>query len=178
MPDAADDASLISRARGGDGEAFRLLVERYYRAAYSSAFAVLGNSSDAEEMAQETFVQVHAKLDLLREPGALAGWIWRIARDSALKHLRKHKRMVRMPEVPESAGGETADARVLAAEEGDSLRRALEELPQEMRQALLMRYWEGLDYEQMAHRSGVSPAALYQRVCRGLKQLRAAMETT
>lgn len=177
MPDSADDASLISRARGGDSEAFRLLVERYFRAAYSSAYAVLGNSSDAEEMAQETFVQVYAKLELLREPGALASWVWRIARDCALKHLRKHKRMIRMPEVPELGGrADSADAAMLAGEENAALREALEKIPDEMRSALLMKFWEELDYDQMAERTGLTSAALYQRVCRGLKQLKELME--
>lgn len=177
MPETADDASLIGRALGGDGAAFALLVGRYYRAAYSSAYAVLGNVSDAEEIAQETFVQVHAKLGSLREPGALASWVWRIARDSALKHLRKQGRMVRMAEVPETdAGVQDAGTALLAREEGDALRSALERLPDDMRDALLMRYWEDLDYEQMAQRTGLSSAALYQRVCRGLKQLRALLE--
>ncbi|MCC6575273.1 MAG: sigma-70 family RNA polymerase sigma factor [Planctomycetes bacterium] len=178
MPDSVDDASLISRARGGESEAFKLLVERYFRAAYSSAYAVLGNSSDAEEMAQETFVQVYAKLELLREPGALASWVWRIARDCALKHLRKHKRMVRVAEVPEPGGrADGADAAMLAGEENEALRDALEKLPEEMRGALLMKFWEELDYDQMAARTGLSSAALYQRVCRGLKQLREIMES-
>jgi RNA polymerase sigma-70 factor (ECF subfamily) len=62
------------------------------------------------------------------------------------------------------------------AEEKDQLLAALDQLPEDMRDALLMRYWEELEYEEMARRTGVSATALYQRVCRGLKQLRETLE--
>ena len=171
-----EDATLIEAARRGDEQAFARLVSRHYRAAYASAYAVLGNAGDAEEIAQETFVQVFQKLDRLREPGALVGWIWRIARDSALKHIRKHKRIKPMGEVPEVNTGESPDQPMMAGEEKEALHAALNQLPDDMREALLMRFWEELEYEQMAERTGMTAAALYQRVCRALKRLRELME--
>jgi RNA polymerase sigma-70 factor, ECF subfamily len=169
----APDEELIAAARRGDHEAFGRLVERYYRAAYASAYAVLGNRSDAEEIAQETFVQVYQKLDRLREPGALTSWIWRIARDTALKHIRKHRRVRPVGEVPDvNYEGTAPHEPLVAAEEKEQLMAALTGLPDDMREAVLMRYWEELEYDEMAKRTGVSAAALYQRVCRGLKQLR------
>lgn len=173
----APDDELIRLARRGDEQAFASLVERYYRAAYASAYAVLGNAGDAEEIAQETFVQVFQKLDRLRDPGALPGWIWRIARDTALKHIRKHKRIRPVGDAPDLKLDEQRPHQPLvAAEEKEQLIAALTELPEEMREAVLMRYWEDLEYEQMAERTGVSAAALYQRVCRGLKRLRESIE--
>jgi RNA polymerase sigma-70 factor (ECF subfamily) len=174
--DGAPDEVLIAAARRGDHDAFGRLVERYYRAAYASAYAVLGNSSDAEEIAQETFVQVYQKLDRLREPGALTSWIWRIARDSALKHIRKQKRIKPVGQAPDITLDDTAPHEpMVAAEEKQALMAALEGLPDDMREAVLMRYWEELEYDEMARRTGVSAAALYQRVCRGLKQMRDAL---
>jgi RNA polymerase sigma-70 factor, ECF subfamily len=172
----APDEELISAARRGDHDAFGRLVERYYRAAYASAYAVLGNRSDAEEIAQETFVQVFQKLDRLRVPGALTSWIWRIARDSALKHIRKHKRIKPVGQAPDLVLDDAAPhAPMVAAEEKQELMVALEQLPDDMREAVLMRYWEELEYEEMARRTGISAAALYQRVCRGLKHLRESL---
>ena len=172
MPDAGDDATLISRALGGENSAFGALVERHFGAAYASAYAVLGNRSDAEELAQETFVQAFQKLGKLREPGAFVGWIWRIAHDLALKHIRKHGRMKVVSEVPEGEHPEAPDSPMMASEERAKLARALKSLPEEMREAVLMKYWQELDYEEMSRRSGISEEALYQRVCRGLKRLR------
>jgi RNA polymerase sigma factor (sigma-70 family) len=171
VTDAPDDASLIRSALRGDRQAFGLIVERYFRAAYASAYAVLGNAGDAEEIAQETFVQAWQKLDRLREPSALPGWIWRIARDTALKHIRKHSRMKAMAIVPEHGESDQPHQPLLEAEEKQALLAAMEKLPDEMREALIMKFWEDLEYEEMAARTGASAAALYQRVCRGLKKL-------
>lgn len=172
MSEAADDAALISRALGGEAQAFGLLVERHFGAAYASAYAVLANASDAEELAQETFVQAYEKLERLREPAAFVGWIWRIAHDLALKHLRKQGRMKVVSELPEQAQENPPSGALIGGEERQALAHALEQLPEDMRQALLMKYWQELDYDEMARRSGVSAEALYQRVCRGLKRLR------
>ncbi|MCA8919268.1 MAG: RNA polymerase sigma factor [Planctomycetes bacterium] len=177
MTGATDDEALIRLAQQGDHEAFGHLVERYYRAAYASAYGVLGNSSDAEEIAQETFVQVFQKLDRLREPGAFTSWVWRIARDTALKHIRKHKRIRPVAETPEVESEDRPHTPLIADEEKEQLLAALGEIPEDMREALLMRYWEELEYEEMANRTGVSAAALYQRVCRGLKRLREIIES-
>lgn len=175
---APDDEALIRKARRGDREAFGMLVERHYRAAFASAYAVLGNVSDAEEMAQETFVQVFQKLDKLREPKAFTGWLWRIARDTSLKHIRKHKRIKHVGDSPDLKPDTESPAEPLMAdEEKAQLIEALQELPDDMRQAVLMRYWEELEYEDMAERTGASASALYQRVCRGLKKLREIMES-
>jgi RNA polymerase sigma-70 factor, ECF subfamily len=172
-----DDATLIKRCREGDREAFGEIIERYYRAAYASAYAVLGNAGDTEEIVQETFVQAWQKLGKLREPSALPGWIWRIARDTALKHIRKHKRMHRVEQVPEDGDQSHApDAPLVQDEEKAELLEALKQLPEDMRDALLMKYWEEIDYDEMSKRTGASPAALYQRVCRGLKRLREILE--
>ncbi|MBZ0137462.1 MAG: sigma-70 family RNA polymerase sigma factor [Planctomycetes bacterium] len=173
MTGAPDDEALIIAAKRGDQAAFGELVQRHFRAAFASAYAVLGNAGDAEEMAQETFVQVFQKLEKLREPAAFTGWVWRIARDTALKHIRKHRRMVRVENVPETVNEDDAPhLPMVADEEKAELMAALNELPDDMREALLMRYWEELEYEEMAKRTGVSAAALYQRVCRALKRLR------
>lgn len=172
MPEAGDDAGLIKRALAGDDGAFTALVERHFGAAYASAYAVLGNSSDAEELAQETFVQVFQKLERLREPGAFVGWVWRIAHDLALKHIRKHGRMKVVEDVPESGSAESPLEPLVAGEDQQGLRKALAALPEDQREALLMKYWQDLEYEEMSKRTGVSEEALYQRVCRGLKRLR------
>jgi RNA polymerase sigma-70 factor, ECF subfamily len=167
-----DDATLVTRCLTGDREAYGVLIERYYRAAYSSAYAVLGHAGDTEEIVQETFVQAWQKLDRLRDASALGGWIWRIARDTALKHIRKHRRVRPVEFVPEQESRDAPDAPLIGAESREHVLKALEELPDDMRDALQMKFWEGLDYDAMALRTGATPAALYQRVCRGLKRLR------
>jgi len=177
LADAPDDSTLVARTLAGDEAAFAALVERHWHTAFGSAWAVLGSAGDAEEMAQATFVQVFEKLAALRDPGAVGGWVWRIARDTALKHIRKHGRMKPAAEVPDSARDEDRPFTPLVQrEEREALHAAMNELPHEMREALMMRYWQELEYEEMARRTGMSEMALYQRVCRGLKKLRELLE--
>jgi len=177
VAEAPDDAALIARTLRGDEAAYAALVERHWHTAFGSAWAVLNNAGDAEEMAQETFVQVFQKLATLREPNAIGGWVWRIARDTSLKHIRKHKRVKPVGEMPDlHESGDGPEMPMVADEERAGLMAAMNELPQEMRDALTMRYWEELEYEQMARRTGASEAALYQRVCRGLKRLRELLD--
>ena len=93
-----------------------------------------------------------------------------------MKHIRKHKRVRPVADTPEVETEDRPHEPLVAAEEKDQLLAALEELPEDMREAVLMRYWEELEYDEMASRTGVSAAALYQRVCRGLKRLREVIE--
>lgn len=177
LADAPDDATLVARTLRRDEAAYAALVERHWHTAYGSAWAVLGNSSDAEEMAQETFVQVFEKLASLRDPAAFGGWVWRIARDTSLKHIRKHKRVRPMGDVPDVVHDEQRPfSPLVQGEERAALMAALDKLPDDMRDALTMRFWQELEYEQMAQRTGASEAALYQRVCRALKRLRELLE--
>lgn len=168
-----DDADLVERAKRGDRDAFAALVRRYYRTAYAAAWGVLGRADEAEEISQAAFVQAWEKLEKLRDAGAVASWIWRIARDTALKYLRKHRRM-RPTASPPETGAETSppEGELVRGEERQAVLGAMERLPEDMRDALRMRFWEELDYAAMAQRTGASETALYQRVCRGLKKLR------
>ena len=90
----------------------------------------------------------------------------------ALKHIRKHGRMKVVEDVPETQSEESPLAPLIAGENEQGLRKALAALPEDQREALLMKYWQDLEYDEMAKRTGVSEEALYQRVCRGLKRLR------
>ncbi|MHC4840492.1 MAG: RNA polymerase sigma factor [Planctomycetota bacterium] len=176
MPE--DDESLIQKAIKGDRDAYGQLVERHYGAAYASAYGVLGNAADAEEIAQETFVQAYTKLDRLREPKAWLGWIWRIARDLSLKRIRKYKRIImtgNSPDLNEEEGRPSDDLQ--KEEEKAVLLAAMQDLPDEMREAVQMKYWQGLSYAEMAKQTGIAEGTLYQRVCRGLKKLRENMST-
>lgn len=169
-------SQLISRAQQGDEDAYEEIVARYWRAAFASAYSVLGNRSIAEEIAQDTFIQVWEKLDRLREPKAFTGWVWRISRDLALKHIRKHKRMRLTPDAEALDSADQGTDPLLESERDRSLREAINELPDDMRDVVMMKFWEGLDYDEMSARTGISNGALYQRVSRGLKLLRGMLD--
>src|SRR5687767_8476227 len=86
MPET--DAAAVARARGGDSEAFRLLVERHSRGVYKVAFRVTGRAEDAEDVVQETFLKAYRQLDRFEERSTFGTWLHRIAWNCSVDLLR------------------------------------------------------------------------------------------
>jgi len=167
----ASDADIVARVLAGDTDAYRLLVERYQRAVFSCAYQLLSNRDLAEEAAQEAFVQAFEKLSRLREPRYFFSWVWRICSTVALKS-RLRSRRVALGLDDESARSSPMPSRLEEHERNQQLTAALGELPDDQREALTLRFWEGMDYGTMAGLLGLSHDALYQRVSRGLRTLK------
>ena len=91
MP-AADEQQLISRAREGNQEAFRVLVERHMKHAYNVAFGFVGNHEDATEVAQEAFVRAHRGLHSFREEAGFGTWLHRIVLNLAMNQLKRNRK--------------------------------------------------------------------------------------
>src|SRR5437764_6253055 len=86
------DAALVKRARGGDHDAFRVLVERHSQALYRLAYRMTGNEHAAEDMVQETFVKAHPQLGRFESRSSFITWLHRIAANCSLDLLRKRQR--------------------------------------------------------------------------------------
>jgi RNA polymerase sigma factor (sigma-70 family) len=166
------DALVVARVLEGDVEAYALLVEKYQRAIFACAWQYLGTHADAEEAAQEAFVQGFEKLAKLREPRFFFPWVWRICATVAMKWRTRGRRIALGVDgsldaaAPERAGG------VELAERDAQILAALGKLPEEQRLVLVLRFWENVEYAAISEMTGVSEDALYQRSCRGLKKLR------
>src|SRR5437867_1106481 len=86
------DAALVTRARGGDQDAFRVLVERHSQALFRLAYRMTGNEHDAEDMVQETFLRAHRQLGRFESRSSFSTWLHRIAANCSLDLLRKRQR--------------------------------------------------------------------------------------
>jgi RNA polymerase sigma-70 factor (ECF subfamily) len=136
----------VGRTLRGEVEAFRLLVEKYQRAVIGLAHRLLGPGGDAEDLAQEAFVRAYRYLASLREPERFGPWLFQVVRslhrdrsrrkEAERKALECRKDLLRWAAVP---GGEGVGS-------------ALYRLPPSEYQALRMRYFEGLSYEEIARR--------------------------
>lgn len=166
-----DDAKIVNRVLAGEVDAYRELVERYQYALYSCAYQLLGSAEAAEEAAQEAFVQAFAKLANLREPRYYFSWAWRICSTVALKAREKSRRNVLGLDGHDVASGVMLTS-VELEERNRGLVEALSELPEEQREVLTLRFWEGMNYDDMSSLLGVSHDALYQRASRGIKELK------
>ncbi len=86
------DAGFVARARSGDTDAFRVLVERHSRALFRLAFRMTGNEQDAEDVVQESFLRAFRQLAKFDERASFGTWLYRIATNCSLDHVRSRKR--------------------------------------------------------------------------------------
>src|SRR5512134_3933876 len=87
-----DEAAAVARAKAGDSEAFRLLVERHGRALLRLAYRMTGNAHDAEDVVQEAFLKAYRGLDRFDERSQVGSWLYRIAANCAFDVLRARQR--------------------------------------------------------------------------------------
>jgi RNA polymerase sigma-70 factor (ECF subfamily) len=148
MNDAADKLAeqvLILRCQLGDADALAELIAHYSPGLlfYLRKLA----ASAAEDLLQDTWFDVYRRINALHEPAAFTTWLYRIARDKAYRRLR------RKPEAfldQELAAGLAAQEEAFTAEDAAGVRAALEDLPSEQREVLVLRFIEEMSYEQIA----------------------------
>jgi RNA polymerase sigma-70 factor (ECF subfamily) len=153
---------LVESAAKGDRQAYGELVGQFYRPVLMECLAVLGRLHDAEDAAQEVMLQGFTKLPTLRNPVQFPAWIRTIARNTCINRLRK----------PNAASGLDPDREAATADgEYGDLQEAISLLPQELRTAVMLYYFDGQDVKAVAQRIGVSPSTVYGRLQTALRQL-------
>ncbi|MEM7217021.1 MAG: sigma-70 family RNA polymerase sigma factor [Pseudomonadota bacterium] len=168
-----DIASLVCRAREGDGRAFALLVDRFQGAAIAIGYSWCGDRETAREIAQEGFLEAHRNLAQLRDPGAFPGWLRRIV----IKHCDRVTRRTRPLTVglPDESVDRTAvdPAALLESDEAaERLRLAVAALPATERIAIALTYFAGLSGTEAAHFLELPLSTLKQRLRRARRRLR------
>jgi RNA polymerase sigma-70 factor (ECF subfamily) len=161
------DSVLVERARGGDGRAFEQLVRRYMRAAHAVAFAVLGDSADAEDVCQDAFINALEQLDTC-QPDRFAAWLMRIVRNRAISVHRQKKVRRSMP-LEWANGARSRHDPSVDAERSATRQRliaALETLPERQREVLLLHDLEGWKHREIGEaldmREGTVRYTLFQ----------------
>src|SRR6267142_6114300 len=102
--DAIEAGAVLARARQGDGDAFRVLVERHSRSVFRLAYRMTGNEQDSEDVVQETFLRAYKQLHRWEARSSFSTWLYRIAANYSLDLVRSRKRHgeVAMNEAPAS----------------------------------------------------------------------------
>lgn len=171
------DAELVRRCRAGDAEAFGALVARHHAPCWRFAFHMLGERADADDVVQETFWRAYQALGRYDERDQFRAWLYRIltnlCRNALTSRGRRTRRFVHDESAMASAAA-PAPFRSRGVEDG-ALRRALGQLDPLQREALLLKYAEGMEYGEMVAMTGVGESALKMRVKRGAERLRALL---
>lgn len=171
------DAELIARTRAGDPDAFGILVSRYYDACWRFAYHMLGERADAEDVLQETYLRAYLAIGRYDERDQFRGWLFRILTNQCRNALTARGRRTRRFVQDEVALDQAAapPTGVLRGVEDATLSRALAQLDTTQREALLLKYAEGLEYAEMSAMTGMGESALKMRVKRGIERLRALL---
>ncbi|MFH1312529.1 MAG: sigma-70 family RNA polymerase sigma factor [Candidatus Eisenbacteria bacterium] len=140
------DSEAIHAIRAGDREAYKAIVERYMRRAYGIAITFVRNQQDAMDVSQMAFIKAYRNLRRFDTERPFFPWFYRILRNICLDHL---KRASRTREIPlEDAGVLKTEAQ--NHEMKQMLWQAIEDLPLEQREAIVLRYFEGMSYREVA----------------------------
>jgi RNA polymerase sigma-70 factor (ECF subfamily) len=152
-----DDVSLVQRSLAGDAEAYSELVRRHLNSAYAVALSELGDSRDAEDAAQDTFIQALQRLEECRDPSKFGAWVRTIARNRA-RSLGRRKR-VRQAEPLETAYEAASTADPSKDMERTQLRAHLESalatLKPVQRQVIVLHDLEGMKHGEIALDLGI-----------------------
>lgn len=174
----------VRRARSGDAEAFRGIVETYSRPLWRAAFRILDDGSAAEDAVQEAFLHAWRALDRFDEQAELSTWLYRITTNAAIDLRRERKRReARSGPIPEDFDGQPT-ARSAAPDPHHSAfwremaghaQDAISELPEPERTAILLRHFEGCSTAEIARVLECGENAAKQTVFRAVRRVRALL---
>jgi RNA polymerase sigma-70 factor (ECF subfamily) len=181
------DAADVERARAGDADAFRALVERHSQALFRLAYRMTGSEPDAEDVVQEAFFKAYRRLDQFESRANFGSWLYRIAANCAFDVLRARVRREEQPLVRQDAEGgleavdpatsePAADRLVLSKEVRRRLDVAMARLSALERSAFVLRHFEDMSIREIGTVLGLDASAAKHSVFRAVRKLREALE--
>jgi RNA polymerase sigma-70 factor, ECF subfamily len=187
LPARSDEELLLAYRSRADREAFEELVRRYEKELYGYLRHYLNDAEMAEDVFQQTFLQVHLKCDQFEEGRKVRPWLYTVATNQAIDCQRRNKRH-RMASIDrraqrdmdgesgalvESLGGVEADPgdAVESAEQQAEVRRAVEALPEQVRQVVMLVYFQGLKYREAADILGIPVGTVKSRLHAAIEKL-------
>ena len=185
------DADVARLAQQGREAAFRELVRRYERPVFSLVFRMVRDSATAEDLAQDTFIKVLNHVDKYRPEFKFSSWLFKIANNVAIDHLRRRQlNTISMDGSPNAATAADVEAtsfdiadksesalEVMEAKElGSAIERAIGALRPEYRSCIMLRHVEGRSYEEIAATLDLPLGTVKTYIHRARHQLREALE--
>jgi len=176
-----DDAAAVAKAKGGDQEAFRVLVERHSRSIYRLAYRMTGRPEDAEDVVQETFVRAYRQLGRFEARSNFGTWLYRVGFNCAIDYMRArpHRESAEPQETLErispGSSAPSMDDLVFAGQISERVQHALNELSPQERAAFLMRHYHGCSIEEICEALDLKSNAAKHSIFRAVKKMRVAL---
>ena len=178
------DKELITRVLAGDEASYGTLVTRYRDYVYTIAVRIVGNDEDAEDVAQEAFVRAYRALPRFRGDSKFSSWLYRIATNRALTHLKKRRRRAVTVDIEsgphveagvvDDAGGQEMSPELMVRDDEfrRAVRAAVQELPEQYRVVVTLFYLEERSYREVAATLGIPMGTLKTHLHRARALLR------
>ena len=158
------DENLVMASRKGDKNAYAQLIRRHYEHVFFVCLGVMGNVDDAEDVTQEAMLKGFTKLKTLRNSSQFSSWITKIARNLSFNLVRRNRRgqQIITDKVISPVGKKSRNER---------LQYAIDHLPLEIRQPLVMYYFDGRSVQSVANDLKISTSAVYSRLRSAIREL-------
>ena len=185
------DADVVTLAQQGREAAFRELIRRYERPVFSLVFRMVRDREVAEDLAQETFIKVLNHVDKYRPEFKFSSWLFKIANNVAIDHMRKRQletisidgsphaataAEIQATSFDVEARGESALDELESKELGSAIERAIGHLRPEYRNCIMLRHVEGRSYEEIAATLDLPLGTVKTYIHRARHELRRALE--
>ncbi|UCE27215.1 MAG: sigma-70 family RNA polymerase sigma factor [Candidatus Coatesbacteria bacterium] len=166
-----NDADLIAATANGDADAFETLIRKYERRVLSTAFRYLGETTAAENAAQEIFLKVWRNAKRFRGKSSFSTWLYRIAVNHCINAKAKRRKTV---PISEAIGeeGPNVEERYEKERTIRAVREAVDGLPTKQRMALVLSKFDGRSYKEIAEVMGVSLSSIEALIYRAKRNLR------
>lgn len=182
------ETRLAKLARGGDRTAFAELVDLYKDKMYHLAYRMLGQSQEAEDVVQETFLRVYTNLDRYDENQKFSTWIYRIATNLCIDRLRKRRISYSLDaEMPEGEGADwysllpsdqaTPEKEIVLSETQQQIRKAIDSLPEKYKSVVILRYLQDMSLQEIGDVLNMPVTTVKTRVHRGREFLRKKLQS-
>ena len=167
------DRELVAGCRRGDRDAFRVLFESYKDRVFSIALRFSGDPVAAMDIAQDTFVKLFSRIRDFRGESSFDTWMYRMVVNSCMDHRRRSWRLLPLAGEVADSLCESSDclADLMRSEMGARVHSAVERLSPDLRIVVVLRYTEGLAYEEIAEVLGCAPGTVASRLNRAHKTL-------
>ena len=160
------DRKTIERVLKGDTEAFNLLVRQWEKPIYNFILRLIGDRDEAMDLCQESFLKAYRELGTLKDRDRFSSWLYRIAHNTCYSLLRQGQGKTFVELDPDMSPGSTPIESRLAVE------KALQELPGDQREAVILKVYQGLKFEEIAEVQGAPVSTVKSRLYMGFEKLR------
>lgn len=174
-----NEKKLIARATSGDPAAFNSLMQQHEGRMYAVALRMCANREDAQDCLQEAMLRVYRAISGFKGESSFSTWVYRITMNTCLDELRKRKnrQTTSLDNLLDMGWSPSDDTNVpekhaLRGESRRMLQTAIENLPEDMRSAIVLRDIEGLSYEEIAKALDINIGTIKSRISRGREKLR------